>query len=65
MTSDQRLVDQIAVPRDTNGEAAAAAHWEKMDLGGVCVTSDAAHTTRYNCREVTVHKEGDYIGSQS
>lgn len=61
MTSDQRLVDQIAVPRDTNEEAAVAAHWEKMDLAGVCVTADAAHTTKYNCRAVTLHKGGDYI----
>ena len=61
MTSDQRVVDQIAVPRDTNEEAAVAAHWEKMDLAGVCLTADAAHTTKYNCREVTIHKGGDYI----
>jgi hypothetical protein len=61
MTSDQRLVDQIAVPCDTNEEAAVAAHWEKMDLVGVCATADAAHTTKYNCREITIHKGGDYI----
>lgn len=61
MTSDQRLVDQIAVPSDTNEEAAVAAHWEKMDLAGVCLTADAAHTTKYNCREVTIHKGGDYL----
>jgi hypothetical protein len=61
MTSDQRLVDQIAVPRDTNEEAAVAAHWEKMDLAGVCVTADAAHTTKNNCRRVTIDKGGDYL----
>ena len=61
MTSDQRLVDQIAVPRDTNEEAAVADHWEKMDLAGVCLTADAAHTTKYNCRTVTMDKGGDYI----
>lgn len=61
MTSDQRLVDQIAVPSDTNEEAAVAAHWEKLDLAGVCSTADAAHTTKYNCRELTIHKGGDYI----
>ncbi len=61
MTSDQRLVDQIAVPCDTNEEAAVAAHWEKMDLAGVLITADAAHTTKYNCREVTVQKGGDYL----
>ena len=52
--SDQRLVDQIAVPQDTNEEAAVAAHLPKMDLAGVCVTADAAHTTKANCRQVTV-----------
>jgi predicted transposase YbfD/YdcC len=61
MSSDQRLVDQIAVPRDTNEEAAVAAHWENIDLAGVCVTADAAHTTKYNCRQVTVGQGGDYI----
>lgn len=61
MTSDQRLVDQIAVPCDTNEEAAVAAHWEKMDLAGVLITADAAHTTKYNCREVTIQKGGDYL----
>ena len=35
-TTDQRLVDQVAVPRDTNEEAAVAAHLPKMDLAGVC-----------------------------
>ena len=58
---DQRLVDQIAVLRDTNEEAAVAAHWEKMDLAGVCVTADAAHTTKNNCRRVTIDKGGDYL----
>jgi len=61
MTSDQRLVDQIAVPRDTNEEAAVAAHWAKMDLAGVCITADAAHTTKHNCRCVTIEKGGDYL----
>jgi Domain of unknown function (DUF4338)/DDE_Tnp_1-associated len=61
MTSDQRLVDQIAVPRDTNEEAAVAAHWAEMDLAGVCVTADAAHTTKSNCRQVTMEKGGDYL----
>jgi Druantia protein DruA/DDE_Tnp_1-associated len=61
MTSDQRLVDQIAVPRDTNEEAAVADHWAKMDLAGVCVTADAAHTIKSNCRQVTMEKGGDYL----
>lgn len=52
-TTGQRLVDQVAVPRDTNEEAAVAAHWPKMDLAGVCITSDAAHTVKANCRQLT------------
>ena len=61
MTSNQRLVDQIAVPRDTNEEAAVAAHLPKMDLAGVCVTADAAHTTKANCRQLTQHNGADYL----
>ena len=52
-TTDQRLVDQVAVPRDTNEEAAVAAHLPKMDLAGVCLTADAAHTTKANCRQLS------------
>ena len=52
-TTDQRLVDQVAVPRDTNEEAAVAAHLPKMDLAGVCFTADAAHLTKANCRQLT------------
>ncbi len=52
-TTDQRLVDQVAVPRDTNEEAAVAAHLPEMDLAGVCLTADAAHTTKANGRQLT------------
>jgi len=52
-TTDQRLVDQVAVPRDTNEEATVAAHLPKMDLAGVCLTADAAHTVKANCRQLT------------
>ena len=52
-TTDQRLVDQIAVPRDTNEEAAVAAHLPKMDLAGICLTTDAAHLVKANCRQLT------------
>src|SRR6266404_51617 len=52
-TTDQRLVDQVAVPRDTNEEAALAAHLPQMDLAGVCLTADAAHLTKANCRQLT------------
>jgi hypothetical protein len=52
-TTDQRLVDQVAVPGDTNEEATVAAHLPTMDLTGVCLTSDAAHTTKANLRQLT------------
>jgi len=52
-TTQQRLVDQVAVPRDTNEEATVAAHLPQMDLAGVCLTADAAHTTKANCRQLT------------
>jgi hypothetical protein len=60
-TTDQRLVDQIAVPRDTNEEAAVAAHLPKMDLAGVCLTTDAAHLTKANCRQLTQNKGADFF----
>jgi len=52
-TTEQRLVDQVAVPQDTNEEAAVAAHLPKMDWAGVCLTADAAHTIKANCRQLT------------
>jgi hypothetical protein len=52
-TNGQRLVDQVAVPQDTNEEAAVAAHLPEMDLAGVCLTADAAHTVKANCRQLT------------
>ena len=52
-TTSQRLVDQVAVPEDTNEEAAVAAHLAKMDLAGVCITNDAAHTVKANLRNLT------------
>ena len=52
-TTQQRLVDQVAVPQDTHEEAAVAAHLPQMDLAGVCLTADAAHTIKANCRQLT------------
>ncbi len=60
-TADQRLVDQVAVPRDTNEEAALACHLPAMDLLGVCLTADAAHTTKANCRQLTQINGADYL----
>jgi len=60
-TPNQRLIDQIAVPRDTNEEAAVAAHLPKMDLGGVTLIADAAHTVKANCHQLTQNQGADYI----
>ena len=60
-TPGQRLIDQIAVPQDTNEEAAVAAHLPKMDLAGGIVIGDAAHTTKANCRLLTQEKGADYL----
>jgi len=60
-TPGQRLVDQIAVPLDTNEEAAVAAHLPKMDLKGVTTIADAAHTVKANCRQITQMQGGDYL----
>jgi hypothetical protein len=60
-TSGQRLVDQVAVPQDTNEEAAVAAHLPKMDLAGVCITSDAAHTVKGNCRQLTLANGAEFF----
>ena len=60
-TPNQRLLDQIAVPQDTNEEAAVAAHLPKMDLTGILVIADAAHTTKANCRHLTQEQGADYL----
>ena len=61
VTDQQRLVEQIAVPQDTNEEAAVAVHLPQMDLTGVCVTADAAHTTKANARQLTQGNGADYF----
>jgi len=60
-TPNQRLIDQLAVPQDTNEEAAVAAHLPRMDLTGVLVIADAAHTTKANCRHLTQEQGADYL----
>lgn len=60
-TTDQRLVDQIAVPCDTNEEAAVATHLPKMDLMGICLTTDAAHLTKANCRQLTQNNGAEFF----
>jgi hypothetical protein len=62
-TPEQRLIDQIAVPQDTNEEAAVAAHLPKMDLAGVLVMADAAHTVKANCQHLTQQQGADFLFS--
>jgi hypothetical protein len=61
ITGQQRLVEQVAVPQNTNEEAAVAAHLPKMDLAGLCLTADAAHTTKANARQLTQGNGADYL----
>jgi hypothetical protein len=61
ITGHQRLVEQVAVPQNTNEEAAVAAHLPKMDLAGLCLTADAAHTTKANTRQLTQGNGADYL----
>lgn len=62
-TPEQRLIDQIAVPQDTNEEAAVAAHLPRMDLAGVLVVADAAHTVKANCQQLTQQQGADFLFS--
>ena len=62
-TPEQRLIDQIAVPQDTNEEAAVAAHLPRMDLAGVLVLGDAAHTVKANCQHLTQQQGADFLFS--
>jgi hypothetical protein len=61
VTPQQRLLEQIPVPQDTNEEAAVAAHLPQMDLAGLCLTADAAHTTKANCRQLTQNNGADFL----
>jgi len=63
ISGEQRLVEQVAVPQSTNEEAAVAAHFPKMDLAGLCVGADAAHTTKANARQLTQGNGADYLMS--
>jgi hypothetical protein len=58
-TPQQRLIDQMAVPRDANEEAAVAAHLPHLDLTGVTTIGDAAPTVKANGRQITQIQGGD------
>lgn len=49
------------MPRDTNEGAALAAYLPRLDLAGVCLTADAAHTTKANCRQLTQHNGAEFL----
>jgi hypothetical protein len=51
----------IAVPCDTNKEATLAAYLPQMGLAGVCLTTDAAHLTKANCRQLTQKNGADFF----
>lgn len=48
------------MPQDTNEEAAVAANLPQMDLG-ICLTADAAHTTKANCLQLTQNNWADFL----
>jgi len=54
-------IDQIAVPSNTNQESAVAAHLPQMDLAGVCITADAAHTTEANARQLSQNNGAEFL----
>jgi len=60
-TTDQCLMDQIAVPSNTNEEAAVAAHLRNLDLAGICLTTDAAHLTKANCRQLSQNNGAEFL----
>ncbi len=38
-----------------------ATHLPKMDLAGVCLTADAAHTVSANCRQLTQGNGAEFL----
>jgi hypothetical protein len=61
MTTDQRLVDQLVVPADTNEEATFAAALPSLDLAGTVLTADAAHAVKANFRQIVQGNGGDFF----
>ena len=62
LTDDQQLVGQVAVPCNTNEEAAVAASLGSMDLIGLRMSFDAAHMVKANLRQLTFYNGADYVG---
>jgi hypothetical protein len=61
MTPDQRLIEQIQVPAGTNEQAALSQRLPDLNLAGLLVTADAAHTTQANCFQLTNGNGTDYF----
>jgi hypothetical protein len=62
MSDDQKLVHQLAVPSNTNEEAAVAAALEQIQLTGQRVSFDAAHMVKATLRQLTFYNGADYLG---
>lgn len=62
MTDDQKLVHQLAVPSNTNEEAAVATALSSIDLTGYRVSFDAAHMVKNTLRQLTFYNGADYEG---
>ena len=62
MTDDQKLIQQLAVPSNTNEEAAVAAALGSIDLTGYRVSFDAAHMVKNTLRQLTLYNGADYLG---
>lgn len=62
LTPEQKLLHQVAVPRNTNEEAAVAAALVSMDLTGLRVSFDAAHRVKGTLRQLTFCNGADYAG---
>ena len=62
MTDDQKLIEQLAVPSNTNEEAAVAAALSTIDLTGYRVSFDAAHMVKNTLRQLTFYNGADYLG---
>lgn len=62
MTDEQKLIQQLAVPSNTNEEAAVAAALSSIDLTGYRVSFDAAHMVKNTLRQLTLYNGADYMG---
>ena len=62
MTGDQKLTHQLAVPSNTNEEAAVLAALSSIDLIGLRMSFDAAHMTKKGLRQLTLYNGADFLG---